>query len=1092
MASLGNWAIWSYGWGGWTDSPVSNAVGVESAIYSSKGRTCVQVNLDGLSNATRATITLNVTLLIAHYYPSNLGRVTGLGAILSTIAPISGNPTPWTGGNYTNVYSYIDHTSVGATPTVSITFDSSWLPAYAQQVYIYLYGTDQGSQAAFQYKVQSATISEATSLVYTNVTTGIIHGGSTIYLPGQKTDADWTAGSDGINNPITSYTAYLKYDETIVQTQTGISPGARSHWFTLKDAPRGATVKTGVQAIGAHGNGSIEWIGRGYINTIPPKPTASTGGTNNINMSTSITYQISAGYDPIGGDKYYYYSLNGSSWINCSSSIKITTSTSGVKAGTNEIKFLVSDGLENSPESDTYTFTAVFKPIIHSASCTHVNVKDMNNNSSLTTTSTIKFSLSAGSSSSIKLYVRTGSSSSLSGNGSEVSSSYYSYNNSTKTATVSIINLPDNLVAPGNYFQFRLAVSDGTTVSDIYPDWLTIGRRPKKIDQNRLPKYVGNNNHSSSENAKKNYYKDYVTITQTNQSASDGYAAISSIKIVAYYNNTSQEYSCSIENGKNFSTKLNLTQVNPNTSTSFKFKITDAAGQSVISSSSFLTLTKTSNLVYSTGNTRVSHSIIKPYSNNSNFQFGHPPASATGTNSIIYTYKLKISNIEKSISKYSQTSTNAEIIITIQSEEINQLIFDLATNQNKNTEYAATLTVTATDGFGQTFPLSQNFKIDFRESPTIINKNFKIRHDYNIGGSGANGQIGIEVPQFTISNWESQKDKLMFNMGEGIIFSMPRAQDLNGENDITEYRIYLSRNDFNSYDQIQPVNRISFGSTPWLTLSYRDLERDSSYLYYRHRASQYTKNEYFYFGFQVKDSTGNFSEIVPCPYCIIGCRVVNPIISAENITVTRKGTITNLSYNLKINDLGGSAKSSGWNKDFYSLYPNFQRSIQIGEVTYKPKASLVVKISSDPDFKDKTAIKTSTPILINSEDWLKDSISCNSIIEGYDPLQTKIFIQFIFTASYGLNLSKNENLATIESSPWGYSYFDTVPTVAHRANKIGVNTKIIGEDEVLVIENFKKQVKIVLKGATESNNNTIEIDLTTGAIKGLTVNCGGW
>ena len=101
-------------------------------------------------------------------------------------------------------------------------------------------------------------------------------------------------------------------------------------------------------------------------------------------------------------------------------------------------------------------------------------------------------------------------------------------------------------------------------------------------------------------------------------------------------------------------------------------------------------------------------------------------------------------------------------------------------------------------------------------------------------------------------------------------------------------------------------------------------------------------------------------------------------------------------------------------------------------------------------------------------------------------------MKFIFTISYGLDLGKNDNIATIENSPWGYSYFDTVPTVAHRANKIGVNTKIIGDDEVLVIENFKDQIKIALKGANEKNNNIIEIDLITGKISGSTIDGGEW
>jgi hypothetical protein len=65
-------------------------------------------------------------------------------------------------------------------------------------------------------------------------------------------------------------------------------------------------------------------------------------------------------------------------------------------------------------------------------------------------------------------------------------------------------------------------------------------------------------------------------------------------------------------------------------------------------------------------------------------------ATATGTEAskITYLYKIKINNIEKSLPSTTTTATY-----------LRDLINEIISEDNRNTSYTATITVTAVDGF---------------------------------------------------------------------------------------------------------------------------------------------------------------------------------------------------------------------------------------------------------------------------------------------------------------------------------------------------------------------------------------------------------
>jgi hypothetical protein len=87
-------------------------------------------------------------------------------------------------------------------------------------------------------------------------------------------------------------------------------------------------------------------------------------------------------------------------------------------------------------------------------------------------------------------------------------------------------------------------------------------------------------------------------------------------------------------------------------------------------------------------------------------------------------------------------------------------------------------------------------------------------------------------------------------------------------------------------------------------------------------------------------------------------------------------------------------------------------------------------------------------------------------------------MRFSLTVSYGLN--SDSTLATVVSIPQVYSYVGSVPTVSHRAHKVGINTLSLDQDDVFVVENYQGTKYVVFKGTdpgNAANSYEVRIDL---------------
>lgn len=1103
---------WQYWSNGWTDPSQEEPNHAHSAIGPGNGnshyRTCITINLSSISNSEkRDKVTIRLQLYPSQSYGTSSTSEDILTAQWYTGEPLKSNYKPQ-GTLKQTVKTYMDFENTAF--FVEFDINTSSLGKSEQTIYIYLTSQDTTTNNYHIFKFRDGNeITETITQDSSSVITGSIITSGQTYKPNDTVAIEWNAGQAGTNNPVTGYNVYLRIGgapTAFTYNQIKIGVTSTSCNFDISGATRGEEVYVGVQALGEYYNGSLETQKIGNINQLPSAPTyiASINSLNTAPTS-KITYTVTAGEDIDNNQELTLcYSLNGGEKVFFASPLDVTISTLGNNPqSVNSIVFYTFDGKEYSSASSVHTFTVTFKPIIDIVTTTHTSIAGTNNDTSTLASATkIDFTMSSGTPETVKLYVRAeDSSESLESsiNTSVVSSNFYTYNKITKTINIpSIAAIPE--IGNGQYYQFAFTVNDGFADSDM-SGWQSIKRKPFLP---KLPTYKSYDNHSDSSggtNAKTDYYKNKVTFHFAYPLDSSAYAKISSAVITAIYGGSSKDYNFSYDDKK--SVELDLSQVNIEApATTFKIKITDVAGQTQIgdintSSGDILRLYKTSEPLFAGNTVNITTENLKPNSNINSFKIAHPIAQATGTETIVYKYNIKVGNNNRDLAANTDfsidenLSTVDQLVIDISANNINSIAKELAAGSNKSV-IDSIVTVTAIDGFGATKSLKSTvFKVNFTEPPVFISANpqFNIKHDYYTSNSVATVNMGVAI------NTPLTTNPHLVNSGEGIVFVLPKASDPN--NDIDFYRIYLARNDFEGGNNIKDVSQVNYSQKlidiPYNTLlnGAKDGSSDGNF-YYRYKTSRYSKNEYFYFKLQVVDKTGNTSEELICPYGFVGCRTVEPLFSAGNIRVERNSTNVTLNYDFEITDLGGSATKNGWDIDFYDSYSNFERSIN----GYAPKASLVIEIAPNQDFKkEETISNASNPIVFTPDGNKKlyEFTHKQTILSGFAESHAKIFMRFTLTVSYGL---ENEStLATISSVPQIYTYFGSVPTVAHRAHKVGINTTTFGQDDILVVENYQGAKYVKFKGTDSSNaEKTYEItfNLLDGTITGAVLNCGTW
>ena len=844
------------------------------------------------------------------------------------------------------------------------------------------------------------------------------------------------------------------------------------------------------------------------INALPAAPAVTSSG-NIVDATVSINFQVTAGSDSNSSQtRTLYYSLGTSEKKLFTSPLKISLDNAGdlgiEKAGTYTINFYTYDGLEFSSLPTSKTFTINFAPTFVSNDQTYTYVNDGYGNQTLVSQAILSFILQANITSglSVKLFAKSSANSDNidSSQEVEVPATLYKINiaAATKTITINIGQIPDSIIKRGNYFKFSYEVSDSVATSD-RSKWTISGRKPLQRSSDSISNVSIINDATGIIPSLENYFKEKLYLSFTNPKAEEGYPDISTMEIIVVSNENQDSYQVNSEEGKDQKYTLTLSSILENKEVEIYLKLVDIADQ-VTTSKLLGTYTKTSQVSFANQTIYLSKEEIKPLSNSDNLQISHSLAQASGTLqkdiefSYVFFYNNKNLYLDKNKIKTIQEQDT--IYVTIGAEYLKELSTNLTENA-KNIKASTTIKVIAKDGFDATKQITANIILNFTEPPILPNLNFRIGHDYQIKNNQAPEVLGRPISNFLVSDNESYDlDLRMFNAKEGVIFWLPIAADEN--DDITEYEIQLSRNSFEEiYDVITDTSKLTF--TPWVSIPIESLKlgkQDNNYYYYRYKASDYTKNEYYYFKLRVRDSQGNYSEEKISETFIIGCRTVMPRFTVGDVKVTRgegQNGIVTLQYDLKITDLGGSATSDGWNKDYYNKYPNFERTFEDGGKAYQPKIYLTAEISPDQTFK--TDVYPKTLQIVPGGSPLLDYKQTRTDIEGFPSSESKIYIRFILTVSYGFDSSKEDGLAIVSSVPTILSYFGSVPTMAHRKHKVGINTTSLKDEDVFVIENYQESRYVVFRGTDPldaSKTYEIKLDLLQGTVEGATIVCGEW
>lgn len=970
--------------------------------------------------------------------------------------------TPNNGSNGTSINKAIS-------PSPSVTFDISSISSETSVVYVYVYSTNNADSSTGygNYGLEVCSVSQAADQLTKSafkIETITVNSNS-ILTPTGKFSISWTV-SGGLNNTLSQYKIYYSLGSQPTTSSSVLTTSAsKSANITLNlgEDSRGKVLYMGIVAIAqdSNYNSTIKTTSVCTINTKPNAPSVQQSG-NKVAGSSSATFTITKGSDSDSTQSTsIYYKINSGSLQSLGgTSLTITTltNTDGIASGTNTIYFYTYDGLEYSA-STSKTIEVIYAPVLNSATIDYIKVNNgSNNTATLAKTGTITYNLARDVSNPTALFkIRTAMTSSSLPSSYQSTSLSHSIDNSSKKIIVDILN--SNSIPAGSYFEIQVAIQDSYGTSEYKT--LSIGQKPNSP---LGVSSIGLTTDGTSR-AKNSYFNNKVTVSFKNPSGDISRPDITSIKIYA----DSKEFICSnIAEGANPSVVLDLSTISRNKTISFSVELTDAAGQKITTNAA-ATLTRTSEIKFEGTEWGVNPTTFKPYTASNGLVLNPTTATATGTNSanITYLYKIKINNIEKTLS--SKTTSV---------EDLRNLVNSVIAKDARNTAYTATITVTAVDGFDVSVSLPQkNITIDYVESPYFSKTNgIKIKHDFYTGTTNITTSTGTEVTSTLAQDHATR----LFNPGEGIILMLPKASDYN--DDISKYQIYISRNDLSTDPVKAPANNgsITYEEAPWLTLTPSQLTvSDDDYYYYRYKASQYNQNQYYYFKLIVEDSKGNVTEARYSNTYIIGCRVTKPSFTTGAVKSERsedKSTIT-LKYNLAITDLGGSAPASGWNKGYYASYPNID------------KVTLKVEICDDASFTG-TNIKSSTySSTANLQDFTHSSMSFSGISSW-----SKVYMRFTIITNYSEVSSGTP--ASMISDPFIDSYVGNIPTVSHRSHWVGINTNSPKSGEVFVVESYSGNSQVVLRYAP--TGETIIIDLANKTINGLnaldgvTINGGTW
>ena len=920
----------------------------------------------------------------------------------------------------------------------------------------------------------------------------------TVIVPQNFATASWSwslgsAVDTEAPNSLQKYRIYLKSGEAPTTSSYEAvyeSTSVKSYKLPVDTYARGSDIYIGIQAISVYNDyrnsANATASEKSYlsdcnsalvtkkilrINSLPNKPTLTANG-NVIGGNQILTITTTPGSDnevTLGKQTTsVYYKLGNSGFIKASNnqitlSLDDLTKIGIVDTGDYVLTAKTYDGLEYS-EVSSFKIKAEFAPIIleDSKQIIPVYALDGEGNYSVLEKLDLKFKLKYDFTSGLTSQVYIGDNANPI-NWELLEPSYYSFliSEQTKIIQINTTKIPEDLIGYGEKFAIKYKISNAggsSTETEVDETYMI---KPLKISVDSIQNII--NDAKEQSESWKDKFKEKVTITYNTPSAKIYQPDISSINFIAINENNTVVKS--IEIGKNedstIQKEIDLSWVTSGNTLTFAIEIIDIIGQKSLSSETEK-YTKILPLSFVTGVTDVSPKPYNPHTSNG-FQVLHPFAKVGNDSDISVSYEY-ICEINEDSFSYEVESEKSEASITAKAEPLEDFSNNIIekTKDTPNFNKKATIKVVAIDVFGQKAELLIAFDVNRITAPSFGSvKKFVLLHDYDINGQLIDGTFLnlIEVV-------EGNKNSQIFNAREGIIFKIPIPEDPN--DDVEKFEVFISRSDVSDSSKYE--------DKVWLTIPKNSCKENGNYYYYRHSASSYAENKFFRFKIIAKDSQSKESGSIESNTYIIGARTVSPTVVITDLKTELNNGKVDLSFKLGITDLGGSAVGS-WNQEYYNEYPNFDREVS----GVSAKRQIKIEISSVQDFSQNYQSDT----IDNLECGNIFAYSVNYIFNGYPASLVRVYIRITFEVSPGL---EGGNPYFLSSIPFSHVHFGEAPTVAHRAHRVGINTKTVEGTEVLVIESYGQYKDVILR----SGEQELKINLEHGTITGATIDCGKW
>lgn len=970
-----------------------------------------------------------------------------------------------------------------------------------------------------------------------------ISSNKSITIPSDKINVEWTGAKAGTNNTISGYEVYWRIGAApTTSTYTGMktinsTSTSGSTSISLSNATRGSSIYVGVITKGSKSgyNSGMATQKVAVVNTLPSAPTVSVdetefgknggtpkftitaGNTNNLDQTATIYYSTSSSstkedltsgsFSPTVNSTitYYFYTYDGLEYSSATSkkisvypspsapTVTMTGGSSTLPSSGGSVTFKVVAGAvskqsasiwysigsngEKTACSASQTFNVSYTTTYYfytkdgmgqysSATTKKITINDKPQITSITITPTTiessvdqdivlarNLTLSSKISKTECTYEwYAAEASSTNGINTNGAISGFKKIHSSASGSTNIFNT----ITKGYYYKIGLRVKDSLEYSAIYWD--------KKILQNPYSPTVKIDSIASLDlisgysNTETKFYSKVNLITNK-ATTGEGYPKLYCTPV---YKNTSNNLD--IEIGSSITDISDFKVTIPSSvaaGTTVKFGIKNSFSDGTIGTYyKDEEWTKASPPNFSNeasitinGPGISSNNPFKPYSIKE-FSFGHTAASASD-GLIGYNYEFII-NGKTVIPKLTKESSSNEYYVSLKMSDLDdfntQVGHQASTPLNKS--YDAILKIYPKNKFGQLgSSIQTTVYFDYREHPSI--SLFEVSSlttptgnilNYDSNGTNGNG--------FGTSGGLTSYN-LQFQNGDILTFNIT-AEDIN--EDLKSIELYKNNIKVKTYDY---SNEIEYEC--------EDKMSGESVFYAK-----------------VIDSTGLGTEsskvalyqtIIESPKADFS---IQDIAETENITI---------SFNMNNIVLGDSKIGEESNLNRYGL-----------TTTANNKKILTLNILDSENNQWKKFGTQELDDYSKSFDLLFESEkkSWNNILTQKETAK----LQFELKILYDYNQTNSQEAYTTFTSPILTYYFEA-PTISHRKNRIGINTKSYKDNDVFVIKKSSNNYIIRLVGEEKE----ISIDLNTltingailqgstikdATIVGSTIDCGTW